>query len=119
MKRWLQGAALGLLAVVAILVGAMAWLFGPYAQDDWVLDRAVRAAALDWRDFGIVEARQRLQFEMDRGGVGMHVQDEDCVFAELRPRRVTCAWNVTVEIPGTELRVPLAFESAADVPFGP
>ena len=111
MRRLVQGVLIGLGLVVVLVCACAVWLIGPYVADDWKLDRAVRAAALDGRDFGIDEARRRLQFELDRGGIGMHVQDSDCAVAVGDEVRVSCRWSVDIQVPGTGLRIPIDFAS--------
>ena len=101
-------------ALVVLLVPLS--LIGPYVRDDLVLDRIVKVAALDWRDFGETTARQRLQYELDLRRIGTHVRDQDCVFTEqAQVRRVRCAWKVRVSLPGAEVELPLAFMSEAVV----
>lgn len=100
-------------ALISVLA-AVAALVGPYVYDDWKLDRTVRAVALDWRDFGEEKARTRLQYELDLRGIGLQIGDSNCTFAESPAgRRVTCVWGVALELPLSNLTVPLHFESDA------
>ncbi len=113
MRREVAGAlasALLLLAVPTVLVG-------PYLRDDLLLDRIVKVVVLDWRDFGESAARQRLQYELDRQGVGMQVQDHHCRLEALPQGelRVRCAWQARLGVPGVSQRWPLSFSSEARV----
>lgn len=100
---------------VVIVVGALA-LLGPYVMDDLALDRAVRASALDWRDFGLDTARTRLQYELDRQHIGLQVSDDDCAFTESEGvREVRCAWRVEAAVPAVGWKIPLGFESRARI----
>lgn len=117
MKRWLRIAGIvtaGLVALAAVGASVVAY---PYVRDDLALDWVVRAVALDWRDFGRDAAVARLQYELDHQGVGMYVGDDNCDLdlGEDGSRRVTCAWGVELQVPMTELALPLAFESQAVV----
>jgi hypothetical protein len=103
------GAALGVVIAAAVVGG---WLF-PYYRDDRALDRIVRIVAMDWRDFGEIAARARLVYELDHAGIGPWVRDEDCGLSggvEIE-REVRCAWSVDARVPGTDLGLPLSFES--------
>lgn len=115
MVRWLRivgGSLAG--AVVLMALTAAATLY-PYVRDDVVLDRVVRSVALDWRDFDTETARTRLQYELDRRQIGLHVGDEDCALTEDADghRAVRCAWTVELAVPLSEQRLPLAFSSEA------
>ena len=84
---WL--ALAGILAAAVSIPGiAASILVGPYLLDDWRLDHIVRAVALDWRDFGMEKAKERLQFELDRQGIGEQIGDDTCLFVELQIGRV-------------------------------
>jgi hypothetical protein len=87
----------------------------PYLRDDRALDLVVRVVALDWRDFGEDAARERLAYELDRRGIGAWVGDDDCALTPGHPREVRCAWEVDLAVPGTDLAVPLAFASRAQL----
>lgn len=113
----LRRAALGMGfgSAIAVAAGAI-WLY-PYYRDDRSLDRIVRVVALDWRDFGEVRARARLEYELDRAGIGMWVRDEDCALSvsPTGDRVVGCAWTADVALPGTSLTLPLSFASNAAI----
>lgn len=111
--RILAGVALALVA--GSLVGAVA-LFGPYYRDDRALDSVVQWVALDWRDFGEARATERLQLELDKQRVGLHVADDACgLVSDGAERVVRCAWSVVVTVPVAGWEVPLAFHSEARV----
>jgi hypothetical protein len=122
-SRW-RRAALTALRVAAVAVGIVALVpaisgaavVTPYVMDDVRLDRAVRVAALDWRDQGDEAGRTRLQYELDHAAIGMQVRDDDCVFeGGDRTRAIRCAWGVTLVVPGTDVVVPLAFSSEVEL----
>ena len=73
----------------------------------------VRAVALDWRDFGEAEARERLAFELDSQGIWQGVGDDHCRLesAESGARRIHCAWDVEVQAWWGVF--PMSFESEA------
>lgn len=100
------------LVVVALGAGALA-LFYPLLRDDYQLDQAVLAVALDWRDFGEARARERLQRELASRSIEQP-RLEDCVFVQERARTVRCTWGVAIALPGGR-SLPLAFESRAVV----
>lgn len=104
----------GLTLVGAVVVTSALY---PWVRDDVLLDRAVQAVALDWRDFGEDAALARLQYELDHQGIGMQVADHDCALSEAPDgtREVRCAWAVAVTVPGTEATYPLHFDSRAVV----
>jgi hypothetical protein len=100
--------------VLATLIPAS--LVAPMFADDWKLDGAVRAVALDWRDFGEEEARVRMQYELDHRRIGLQVSDDDCALTETATERtVRCAWDVDVHVPLVGVDIPLAFSSEATV----
>ncbi|MCO4744460.1 MAG: hypothetical protein KC912_06725 [Proteobacteria bacterium] len=103
------------LATAVVLLIASAALFGPlvpYVVDDVRLDGIVRAVALDWRDFGEDEARERLQYELDAQGIDAAVGDESCALNELDGgREVRCEWTVDAKVIWGVL--PLSFHSIA------
>jgi hypothetical protein len=101
---------------MAVVFGVVA-LVWPYFRDDLLLDRTVRAVALDWRDFGHDKAQTRLEYELDHLGIGMQVSDGDCgLFSdEGGVQAVRCEWGVDVVIPGIEVSVPLRFQSVAEI----
>ena len=108
--------ALALAVPLVALVVAAGVVLGPYVRDDLVLDRVVRAVALDWRDFGREAALERLQYELDHQGIGLQVGDDDCALEETGSgRRVACSWSVELGVPASERSVPLAFSSVAMV----
>lgn len=116
MRRWLTRLLMVSLLVPVAAVAVAAVLVGPYYLDDQRLDGAVMAVALDWRDFGQGKARERLQYELDHRGIGFQIGDDACVFDEQgQTRIVRCAWDVDVAVPFTERRLPLAFESRAEI----
>lgn len=113
MRRVLIG--LLLLVVAALAVPASALV--PYVVDDQRLDRVVVAVALDWRDFGLDKAQERLRYELDAQGIGGHVSDESCALLPEPDgvRRVRCAWTVAVDLPWAEQTWSLSFESSAAI----
>ena len=114
MRRWLGLSALALAVVVAAIGVFISSRFAPFVLDDLALDHAVRAAALDWRDFGEQRARERLQYELDHREVGLQVSDSDCVLRESESERgVHCAWSTEVDL--LVARIPVAFGSDAVV----
>lgn len=115
-RPWVRVAGIGLLVGAVAAVGLPLAIVGPYVRDDLRLDRVVRAVALDWRDFGEVRARERLEYELDHQGIGPWVDDADCALSEEGARRaVRCAWGVALPIPFTELVVPVTFSSDATI----
>lgn len=115
MARWLRISAAVLLGVLALTVIAVGSIAAPFLRDDAALDWVVIAVALDWRDFGEDAAIERLQYELDHQGIGLHVDDDDCTL-DPRPdggRTVACDWGVALAVPGTRVVVPLAFHSSA------
>lgn len=115
--RWLRRllVTIGLVVVAALVfVFALVW---PFVRDDLVLDRMVLAVALDWRDFGRDKAQARLEYELDHEGIGLQVVDESCLLEERSSgeRVVACRWTASVELPFVAWRVPLAFQSRAEV----
>ena len=116
MKAWMRGIGIGFVGILALLVVGLLLLFGPYVHDDWMLDRMVRAVALEWRDFGLKSAQIRMQYELDRGGIGLYVRDDDCALEELQQTKVVrCSWDVVVVVPIAQWRVPLSFSSMASI----
>ncbi len=100
--------------LVPLLVATV--VVGPYLRDDWRLDHIVRAVALDWRDFGEAKAKERLQFELDRQGVGPQIGDDTCKFTEADgARALSCVWQVQIGFPGAKTKIPLSFVSEATV----
>ena len=116
---WLKRLALAAAIATLLVAVALAFILGPYFQDDLALDQIVEAVVLDWRDFGRDKAVERLQHELDRQEIGMHVQDESCAFEEDETtRHVRCEWSTRIEIPGTGFTIPLNFESQASTAIG-
>ncbi len=115
----LGGGQLLLVVVVGLILvlGPITVMAGPFVRDDWLLDRIVRAVALDWRDFGRDRARARLEYELDHNGIGLHVRDDDCTLVEEPSgvRRVTCAWEVRFVVPASGMGWPLSFGSEASI----
>jgi hypothetical protein len=112
---WLALLAIGASAVAIPIIAALI-LVGPYVRDDWRLDHVVRAVALDWRDFGRDKAKERLQYELDRQGIGEQVGDDTCTFAEAKGARVIdCEWTVDIHVPGIKAAMPLSFGSTATI----
>ncbi len=114
---WVKRLALGMVTGGLVVAVAVTAVVGPYLRDDWVLDGIVRAVALDWRDFGPVKARERLQYELDHQGIGTHVRDDSCALTPLRDgaRAVRCNWRVRISIPIVERSIPMSFSSEAIV----
>lgn len=114
LARWSMRSAVvaGLLvATPGLATGAV--LF-PYVMDDMILDRAVRAVALDWRDFGRSRAEQRLAYELDHQGIGLQVGDRDCALDEQEGTRIVeCAWSASFRISGMDRDLTLPFRSRA------
>jgi hypothetical protein len=117
LRRWARrlGIALTLL-IFATLVSALVVVL-PFVRDDMALDQIVVAVILDWRDFGLPRATERLQYELDYRKIGMHVGDEHCVLEETASgvRRVQCDWTVDLAIPGSASRIPLRFGSKVEM----
>jgi hypothetical protein len=115
--RWLKRVGIAALllffaAVVSVIVVVL-----PFVRDDMAIDQIVVAVVLDWRDFGLAAANERLQYELDHRGIGMHVGDEHCLL-EQEPdgtRVVRCDWSVDIAIPGFIQRMPLKFGSKAEM----
>jgi hypothetical protein len=112
-RRVLPLAGLGVLALVSVPTLTIL----PLLRDDWALDRVVVAVALDWRDLGEEKARQRLQFELDREGIGGQVSDDACTLATEADdvRAVACRWEVRIDLPLVREQVPLSFASVARI----
>ena len=106
-----QGLAGAATMALAVAIGVAIPLV-PLVRDDRALDWTVRAVALDMRDFGPEKARERLAFEIASQGLDRRVRSEDCV---VEPKRVACVWGVVVEVPWLARRVPLRFESEAEL----
>ena len=86
--------------VLVLLLGIAAWA-GPAVSDQIKLDWIVRTVALDWRDFGRDRAFQRLQYELDHQGVGLHIVEQGCVLRALPEghREVRCDWHASLPVP--------------------
>jgi hypothetical protein len=113
--------ALGL-TLVCLGVAATALLatpvlaVAPYAADDLLLDRAVRVALLDWRDFGPEAGRERLLYELDHLGIGQQVGDDACIFDDAHDgKAIRCAWEVALVVPLAERAVPIRFRTDVEV----
>lgn len=117
MRVWARRVGWMLLACVGMFLLACAARIAPLFEDDMALDRIVVAVALDWRDFGRETAEQRLQYELDHGGIGSQVTDADCALEEGAEsvRTVRCGWEMEVLVPATEVRIPMSFSSVARV----
>jgi hypothetical protein len=114
--RWFTRLAILAALLPVILAVCAAGLFAPYFLDDQRLDTAVMAVALDWRDFGLDAAHERMQYELDHRHIGLWVTDDDCVLTETTAgKQVVCHWGVDVAIPFTEEHAPLAFQSVATI----
>ena len=117
LSLWLKRLGISVALAVVLVGGLLAAVFGPYVMDDLALDRIAHAVVLDWRDFGRDKAVERLQHELDRQAIGMHVQDESCAFEETETElAVRCHWSTQIAIPGTAFTLPLEFASEASVP---
>lgn len=123
LRRW-AGRALvwaGRLAVLLLFVAltpvvATGAVLSPFVMDDLALDRVVRAVALDWRDFGREAAESRLEYELDREGIGMQVKDEDCALIEDAGEKIVeCSWQTAFVVPGVPDPVVLPFASRATI----
>ncbi|MCA9711929.1 MAG: hypothetical protein KDK70_39195 [Myxococcales bacterium] len=106
----------GGLVVAAVGASLPLLRIGAHVLDDRELDGIAVAVALDWRDFGLERARQRLQHELDRRGVE-GIDERVCALTLEADavRRVACAWEVEVELPLRERPLTLAFASVARV----
>lgn len=116
-RTWLRRIT-WLLLGVAVLVAAMPLAtILPLVRDDLTLDRIVVAVALDWRDFGVEKAGQRLQYELDHRGIGSQVDEGDCSLRvdDEERREVSCAWEMRVDLPFLEAELPLSFSSSARI----
>ena len=104
-----------LIALVAVAAGAAAGtLFYPLFRDDYQLDQAVLAVALDWRDFGLERARERLSLEFADRSIHQ-ARPADCRFDDGDDvRTVLCTWGVEIALPG-ESTLPLSFLSSATI----
>jgi hypothetical protein len=114
-RRWLRTALAGVgLAALALCIGTAVVLY-PYVRDDLVMDRIVRAVALEWRDFGRARAQDKLEYELAAAEVGPAVDAEACLLeATGDTRRVRCDWGVRIAFPGTA-GLPLSFGSSAEI----
>ena len=114
-RGWLRTALAVLgLAVLALGIGTAVVLY-PYVRDDLVMDRVVRAVALEWRDFGRARAQDKLEYELAAAEVGPAVDAEACQLdASGDVRRVRCEWGVRIAFPGTD-GLPLSFGSSAQI----
>lgn len=123
MLRWLKRFAVVMALATGLAAAVCTAVLGPYVRDDLTLDHTVRAVALDWRDFGEEQARQRLLYELDHRRIGTWVADEDCALeagdavadAEPPERVVRCDWTADIAVPGADLVIPLRFRSSATV----
>ncbi len=113
---WATRLAMLLLFVALTPVVATGAVLSPFVMDDLALDRVVRAVALDWRDFGREAAESRLEYELDREGIGMQVDDEDCALTEdAGDKIVECRWHTAFAVPGIPEPVVLPFASRATI----
>jgi hypothetical protein len=107
----------GGVVLVALIVVAV--LFGPilrYVMDDQKLDGIAMTVALEWREFGIEKAKERLQYELDHQSVGAEIGDDTCALTEADGQKVVaCAWGVDYAIPGVGRSIPLGFQSRATI----
>jgi len=115
--KWVKRLVLAFGFTGMALVFAAVALVWPYFRDDLLLDKTVRAVALDWRDFGEDKAQTRLEYELDHLDIGMQVSDGACgLFTdEGGVQAVRCKWAVEVVIPGVDLTLPLSFQSLAEI----
>lgn len=104
---WIVGAVL----VLGALAAGAGWA-GPSVADQVKLDWIVRAVALDWRDFGHERGYERLQYELDRRAVSLHISEEQCALRPLPEghREVRCDWQAVLPLPFFE---PLVFARSA------
>ena len=103
------------MTAIAVLLGA-ALPLAPLLAADYALDGIVRAVALDVRDFGVDKGRERLSYELAAQGLEGRVGPEQCrVEQQSDGIEVACAWEVVLEVPLVERRVPLPFRSEARV----
>lgn len=112
--RWRVALAGGVTAALALLFGA-AVPFVPLLRADHALDQAVRAVALDWRDFGEERADERLRLELAQPPVTGRIGRDDCELLDGDTRVVRCAWRVVFRVPLVERRLHLDFGSEATV----
>ena len=104
--------------VLAAMLLATVLFVSPFVQPvrhDWNLDGEVLGVAMDWRDFDVDKAKERLDFEIQRQGMVPWVSKDDCQFVveNKSDRVVRCRWDVDVLIPVVGARVPMQFESQA------
>lgn len=105
---------LGVAAVALVATPVLA--IAPYAADDLLLDRAVRVALLDWRDFGPEAGRERLLYELDHLGIGPQVGDDACAFDDAyEGKAIRCAWEVALVVPLADRAVPIRFRTDVEV----
>jgi hypothetical protein len=115
--KWVRRVLAVILALCAIPVVVAGVVLYPTIRDRLLLDRVVRAVALEWRDFGEDKARTKLQYELDHQGIGLEVGDDNCTLTEpdADHKLVACAWNVSVAVPLTSAHVPLSFATSAEI----
>ena len=115
--RWLKRVGIAAMLLLLAALVSMIVVVLPFVRDDMAIDQIVVAVVLDWRDFGLTAANERLQYELDHRGIGMYVGDEDCLLEETSDgtRVVRCDWTVDIAIPGFDQRVPLKFGSKAEM----
>jgi hypothetical protein len=121
-SRWRLGLRQALLGAVVMAVALCIGLAIPLAPlwiDDWKLDGVVRAVALDVRDFGEEKGWDRLRFELAAQGLEARLPEEQCsVGVADGAVTVACAWEVVIDVPVVQRRIPLRFRSVGFVDAG-
>ena len=115
--KWVRRILAVFAALCAVPVVVAAVVMYPYLRDRLLLDRVVRAVALEWRGFGEDKARTKLQYELDHQGIGLEIGDDDCTLTQPDPehKRVACAWNVSVPVPLTKYQLPMSFATSTEI----
>lgn len=99
-SKLLRGLRIGLWSVGATALGAVAIICGPAGVEFYGVQLAAEVSLLDWRDFGLHRAKNRLAMELDAANIGHSVHDESCDFesSSLSPQ-VVCSWDIEFNVP--------------------
>lgn len=113
--RFVRASMVFAAGLTLVVVAAVAFLVGPSLRDDVILDGVVRAVVLDWRDFGLARAQERLAYELDARHIGEQVGDESCLFRQGDDGdfAVSCDWSAYIDLPWLKQPIVLTFSSAA------